>query len=353
MKKLKIANIKSLKDILKQNTLIRSVTSLHRESFLRELDVFEICEQGGIDMQAPTEIFVTLLVTYLETKPLPNGGAWLEQFIQNFLIMYEEKLSDADQSFLKNLLQDEDNPPQQPFICSNASSTPPPNEIKFDRNIMINFDLERMEEDAIQALWPRIGAFSFHINVACSHVCQLYIIERLKNIIKQRCEREVEKCDIHLKLEDEEDPIAPVNRLEDELEKPVSDWFEQSSVALLVCFWNYDDLISLQHIQTECWKKIQSYYGKSLIDRARTLVFLWITVKGQFRQLEAEGSKFLRLPERFERQQIYAYLKPKLQDIGMDDVKIHNTINQIMKDQGFVPPTYRRMADVMEKIIRR
>ncbi len=348
MKKLSLKEKKRLKQILERDSLISSDDPARRKSLLRELEVWEECD-GKFDMKAVTSEFVTLLTTTLEAELNPSGQSMLWRFICNYAEMYGDKLPPADCSFIEGLCSQPGNarPELEMRVSHSMTGKAPP-----DKSIIIDFDLGEMELAAVTALQPLTGAFGFFLSVPCEHICRSYIIERLSKLIERKCERNVERYNVYVKADDIDDPTGPLKRLEQELNSPISDWFNDNSpVALMVCVWSYDAM-PIETIVSQCWKKILESYGDSLIQKAHTLVITWVSVNGAAVHLDAARFQTLALPEQFNGDEIRAHFKQRLKNVGLDDLSIQWVLDKIMEYGGHVRQTYGMMGDTIKQIQR-
>ena len=349
MKKLELKEKKRLKAILERDSLISSDDKARRESLLRELEVWEACN-GKFDMKAVTSQFVTLLITTLEAEEEhPSGQSMLWRFICNYAEMYGDKLPPADCSFVEGLSSQpgNDRPELEMRIKHSMSGKVPP-----DKSIIIDFDLGEMELAVVTALQPLIGAFGFSLGVPCEHICRSYIIERLSKLIERKCERNVERYNVYVKADDIDDPTGPLKRLEQQLYGPIADWFtDDSPVALMVCVWCYDAM-PIETIVSQCWEKILKSYGDLMIQKAHTMVIIWVSVNGAAVHLKTARFQTLALPERFNRDEIRAHFKQRLKNVGLDDLTIQSVLDKIMEYGGHVRQTYGMMGDTIRQIQR-
>lgn len=340
MIKLEISQKKRLKQILENHPLIRSDDAGSRRVLLQELDVCKVC-QNGLDLKASTDIFVSHLTTRLETEKASDGRACLWHFLNSFNEMYGDRVSREDRAFIEELIHSDDSFSERKLSRSDGSL--------IDKSIIDEFDLEDIEEAVIQVLRPRTGAFAFSLNVPDTHFCRMYVIERMKNVIKRKCGRKVEQKDVSILPNDCDNPISPISRLEAYLDSSILEWFNTLPHALLVCLWNHH-AIPLENIFTECWRKIQEECAGTIAEQAHTLVLFSVSVNGPAVRLDDDRFRMLQLPIRFEEKEISAHFKPRLETAKINEFTIRWAIKEIMKGGGELFDTYGLMADIIKRL---
>jgi len=343
---LSIQEKKKLNKIIGSNRLVSSDNPDNRRAFLIELEVFEFC--GGLDLKAPTADFVSLLRTRLAALDLPRD----REFIQNFLEMYEDELSETQRAFLDEILSRK---PEDPEPEAEAESSGG-NTAKADRNILIKFDLDEMASEFRKQLKLENGPFAFSLSAPATDVGQFFYAERFAEELFMKREKRPKLKRIRLFRKDALKHDHLLDRLRGEFKCSIRDWLHKNPELDLMVFARNEDTSGIDademfEIATGCWRIVMERHAGLLEEQDQCFVLFWCNVGIPPVQIEAKRFFLLNSPDRFDLGQIEKHWSSQLKKkAGLDEYNTNLHVQTLLDCQGDVKATYSQMCVILNEL---
>lgn len=350
---LSIPEKKKLNKIIGANRLVASDNPDNRRAFLIELEVFEFC--GGLDLKAPTPDFVSLLRTHLASLDPPRE----REFIQNFLEMYEDELSEPQRAFLNEILSrkpDDPEPEAEPESSGGKAA-------RADRSILIKFDLDEMASEFRKQLRFENGPFAFSLSAPDSHVGQFFYAERFAEELSIKREKKPKLKSVRLFEQDRLKNDHLLDRLRWEFKCSIREWFQKNPNLDLMVFARNEDSSGIDagemfEIVTDCWSVVMERHADLLGKQNQCFVIFWCNVGLDSErklippvQIEAERFFLLNSPDRFDLGQIEIHWSSKLMGkVGLDEFTTNLHVKTLLECNGDVKATYTQMCEILNKL---
>lgn len=220
--------------------------------------------------------------------------------------------------------------------------------IKVDRTIIVNYDLEQqMSRFRTQVQYQ--GAFVFTVGGNVT-ILEEYIIERIKQELKQKTERQTEPHTIKLYQQsiltskDIEQNFIKQKQLE-----RFTDLFNEHNTDILLIVWNYDiPPKRIKPLAKSFWEEITTPILPLLKKQNRCFIMVWANVG----KSPLNGCDFtvLPTPDKFEMCELLPWFHNQLKIKGVGEDSIEHYLNRLKNQCGHLLGTYQEINQIIREL---
>lgn len=351
-----------LQQFLINNKLLQTPDAEFRSALLHNCGLEKVCTE--IQLDKPSFQFVSILYKKLSevTVIVENSERLALIVFLEHLVLIDENCKYDEKIFINEVISKWEKQNQKPSIQQQkvneienllsqgrqkyTAFSKKETSMKIDRSIIINFDLKRLILKFREKITYE-GAFAFSLGGDVL-LLEQYIIERIRNELKDFTKRENQQFEIQLykdsiiKYEDIERRF--LNKYEYE---SLTEVFEtQANTDVIFIVWNYDiPLKSMKTLAEISWSTMNDNISSIIKNRSRCFVLIWVNVNRN------PLGGFTILPtEKFEADDLDAWFRFQLQTSGVAEERINYYLYRLKNQYGNLVGTYREMNHMIQEL---